>query len=353
MKRLILLLLFAMSVVSATTLTGSIKNPDGTGMTGNLFMSLSQQGSLQSTGGCSGPAEIVPTYQMRIAVVNGSLQSPPTIYGNDCMLPAGIYYNVKMTDTNGNVLMTDRWLITGSSIDIGTIVSVVVSGTTGTLGGAAVLTTPAGNQTVVQPPSSALSINNLTVTNDFIAPSGFSCTSIGCGFSSGVTFGGGIITQPGTNSNIQIGTGGNFYTRPFSGGDAGCAGIADGWFGVRTDAQFLETCAGGTMYRIGLSNANALLSFGGQVVLDNNYNLTVQGGTFGSAVNFNGGIVIPSGTNSTIDIGQFGNLFLRPISGADATCAANPDDLIVIRNDTATIEFCIAGNVWKVHATSN
>src|ERR1035438_647442 len=131
MKKLIGLFLFVVSVVSATTLTGSIKNPDGTGMTGNLFMSLSQQGSMQSAGGCGGPAEIVPTYQIRIAVLNGSLVTPPTIYGNDCMLPAGIYYNIKETDTGGNVLMTDRWLITGSSIDIGTIISVVISGTTG------------------------------------------------------------------------------------------------------------------------------------------------------------------------------------------------------------------------------
>ncbi len=352
MKKLIGLFLFVVSV-SATTLVGSINNPDGTGVTGSLFMSLSQQGALQSTGSCGGPAVIVPTYQMRIALVNGTMQSPPTIYGNDCMLPAGLYYNIKITDANGNVLQVDRWLITGSSINIGTIVSVVVSGTTGTLGGAAVLTLPAGNQLIVQPPSSALSINNFTVTSEFIAPSGFSCIITGCGFSSGVTFGGGIITQPGTNSNIQIGTGGNFYTRPFSGGDAGCAGISDGWFGVRTDTQFLETCAGGVMYRMGLSNINALISFGGQTILDNSYNLFVQEGTFGSAATFNGGIVVPLGTNSSINIGPFGNLWLRAISGSDLTCnVADPDDYIVIRNDKADVQFCIGGNVWHVHATN-
>ena len=111
----------------------------------------------------------------------------PTIYGNDCMLPQGLYYNIQFVDTNGNVLFTDRWVITGTSVDIGTIQSVVISGTTGSLGGPGVLfTTPSGAQTVTQPSTSVLGVNNFTVSAIFAAPNGATCTVSGCtGFTAG------------------------------------------------------------------------------------------------------------------------------------------------------------------------
>src|SRR5580658_3486928 len=156
-----------------TTLTGTLSNPDGTGATGTLSLSLSQQAALLSTGGCGGPAEIVPTYQVRITVTSGSMSGMPTVYGNDCLAPAGTFYNVNFYDANGNLIFTDRWLITGSSINIGTIVSAVISGTTQTIGGGIILSTPGLSQTVTQPAGTSLSVNTEIVTSSFTAPSGF------------------------------------------------------------------------------------------------------------------------------------------------------------------------------------
>src|ERR1035441_8876310 len=126
--------LFAVLLLSvglhATTLTGSMNNPDGTGANGTLVLSLSQQAALSSSGGCGGPVQIIPTYQVRIKVVAGALQSPPAIYGNDCLLPQGTYYLMQFVDSNSNLLYTDMWLVQGASQNIGSIVSVIISGTT-------------------------------------------------------------------------------------------------------------------------------------------------------------------------------------------------------------------------------
>lgn len=45
---------------------------------------------------------------------------------------------------------------------------------------------------------------------------------------------------------------GNFYNRTFSGGDANCSGIADGWTGVRTDLAQIQVCIGGALKRVTL-----------------------------------------------------------------------------------------------------
>src|SRR5580692_2820305 len=87
----------------ATTLTGTINGPDGTGANGFLYFQLAQQGALSAAGGCGGPIEILPTVMVQIKVVNGAMQSPPAIYGNDCILPQGTFYNVTFKDNNGNL----------------------------------------------------------------------------------------------------------------------------------------------------------------------------------------------------------------------------------------------------------
>lgn len=253
--KLFALLMFAVQMW-ATTLTGTLKLPDGTGANGQLQLSLAQQAALLSTGGCGGPAEIVPNTLIRITVVNGVMQSPPSIYGNDCMLPNGVYYIVRFIDNNGNLLFTDRWVITGASIDIGTIQSVVITGTTTSLGGAGlVLTQPLTQQTVTQPGTTYLVVNRLQVTESLFGPlgdQGWKCDLAGCGFGSAVAFNGGITTLDGTNSQIFIGTNGNFYNRTFSGADAVCAGINDGWAAIRTDAVQLQVCVGGVVKRVQL-----------------------------------------------------------------------------------------------------
>lgn len=123
------------TVASAVPTTGGT----GTGLTINVLSLVT----------CGGPAQIMPTTQIRVTVTGGNMVSPPTLYGNDCMAPQGTYYNVQFIDPNGNQLLVDRWILTGASVNIGTIVSVNVSGTTGSIGFSpfAGLATLSGSQT--------------------------------------------------------------------------------------------------------------------------------------------------------------------------------------------------------------
>lgn len=137
----ILLLLAGLSA-NATTLTGSIKYPDGTGVTGRLLLSLSQDAALSTGGSCGGPAAISPTFQVQINLLNGAMVSPPPIFGNDCLSPQGTFYNVQVKDATGNLLWVDKWQINGATQDIGTIVP---SNTAGTVSTAVLLLNPPFN----------------------------------------------------------------------------------------------------------------------------------------------------------------------------------------------------------------
>lgn len=337
LKRLLLLLTILswwISLSKATTLTGSLQNPDGSGANGYLYLSVSQQVSLSDAGGCGGPLQVVPTVEIRIQVVNGALQSPPAIYGNDCLLPQGTYYNVRMIDNGGNNLFTDRWIIGGASIDIGSIVSVVVTGTTAFLGSVGVvLTVPTTAQTVTQPSTTMLNVNNFTVSTHAVFPGGVDCTAGGCTFSSGAGFLGGLTTGASSNSDITIGTGGNFYNRTFSGGNVACGGILDGWMGFRTDAthESLEVCLHGNRFNIVTCDSSDVCNFG-------------------SAANFFGGITTLAGTNSLIHIGTGGNFYIRTFT-SEANCAGTDDGWIGIRLDTDQLEYCNGGVVKHIDAT--
>lgn len=186
-RSLLLLAIVAVRLVPATTLTGTAKKPDGTNLNGVMYLNLSQRGSL--IGGCGGPLIVLPTTIVKITVTNGSLAST-SVYGNDCINPQGTYYNVRYIDNNGNTVFTDRWVITGSSVDVGTIVSAIITGTTQTLGSTGVVFfNPASNQTVAQPTGTVLGINLFAVTTKFTMPNGGFCDASGCTnvFTNGVT----------------------------------------------------------------------------------------------------------------------------------------------------------------------
>lgn len=129
MKKVLLLLsvLFSstLALAQATLMSGTLNNPDGTGFNGQLIMSLAQQASIANTGGCGGPVMVPPTVQVIIKFVNGTMQSPPHIYGSDCTLPYGVPYNVVAKDNQGNIDFTAQWLPIGANQNIGTIQSVI------------------------------------------------------------------------------------------------------------------------------------------------------------------------------------------------------------------------------------
>lgn len=65
-------------------------------------------------------------------------------------------------------------------------------------------------------------------------------------FGGAITANGGIATGSSTNSTIYVGSG-NMYLRTFSGGDANCTGVTDGWVGIRTDTNEIQVCIGGAV----------------------------------------------------------------------------------------------------------
>ncbi len=46
---------------------------------------------------------------------------------------------------------------------------------------------------------------------------------------------------------------GNWYNRTFSGGDANCSGVTNGWTGIRTDTNELQVCIGGAVKKVSLT----------------------------------------------------------------------------------------------------
>jgi hypothetical protein len=77
-------------------------------------------------------------------------------------------------------------------------------------------------------------------------------TNLGTGtFGGSITANGGISTASGTNSTMYVGSG-NLYLRTFSGADASCSGVTNGWVGFRTDTDELQVCNGGSVKKVSL-----------------------------------------------------------------------------------------------------
>lgn len=169
MKRLLLLLLLSCLPAFATgttTLTGSLKNPAQTGMTGTLRFTLPIQAALLSTGGCGGPASVLPNVPVPITVVNGAVTGTAILYDLACMNPTSLYYNVTFSDPGGTLLFSVAWnCVTGASVDIGTCTD-----TGQPFLSYAVLLNPTTTQIVKQPASTLFKIvdsaNNARLTVD-------------------------------------------------------------------------------------------------------------------------------------------------------------------------------------------
>src|SRR5579872_2808838 len=113
----------------------------------------------------------------------------------------------------------------------------------------------------VLPGIGALSAVSLNLTSFLTLPNGANCNFAGCTgmvFGTAATFNGGFTTTNTSNSVLYIGSGGAFYSRTFSGGDANCSGVSDGWMGIRSDSNSIEYCTGGNTNIIG-GNATALI----------------------------------------------------------------------------------------------
>lgn len=295
MKKLVLfLLLFASRYMfaQATALTGTLKNPDGTGFNGQLILSLAQQASIASTNNssgsaCGGPLMEVSTVQKIITVTNGALIGSPSIYGSDCTLPYGVPYNVIARDNNGNVDFTAQWLPMGNSQNIGTIESVL--NPLGTLFG--------------------LSLSDLALTsaaNTFSANQTFS-NNITVGGS--ITVGEGIYGNPGSNVSVY-GNGGAYDFEVFATNGAAVFEIGDNGNVIITNG-YLNT--------EGAINSNTGFTYQG------------SGGTSGQCLVSNGTEFVPNSCTATIPTLYYqttygqntpltqrpGNNFVAPLTAVD------------------------------------
>jgi hypothetical protein len=204
----------------------------------------------------------------------------------------------------------------------------------------------------VLPTLTTVSAQTLTLSGNMTFANGAVCGVSGCSgmiFPSSASFNGGLTTLG--NSSIQIGSGGNFYTRTFSGGDPSCAGIADGWIGMRTDNHTIQFCAGSTLYSIGGSSGGAGPTLAGT-------NTWTGVNTHTAAVNFNGGATtctstdgssLLGGCQASFSTGTAGNLYIRTFTGGDASCGGRPDGWFGLRLDVPKLETCVGG-VLKVIA---
>ena len=146
MKKLFCLILFLTFGIDAyaTLLTGTVKDPGGTGITGRITFQLAQQGAVYSTGACPGPFVVVPVTPVSFTLTAGAMSGTPTIVGNDCIQPANTYYIVTVRDAQGNILFQEHWTVTGTTMDVGTVVP---TSTAGTAFSGAVLLSPPFNTT--------------------------------------------------------------------------------------------------------------------------------------------------------------------------------------------------------------
>lgn len=135
MKRAIVWFIIALASclpAAAGTLTGNLNLPNSSGVTGTLYLSLSQQGEQLTTGSCGGPAALVPTATINITITAGAVTGSPTAIFNDCIAPTQTYYNVQFRDSNNNLLFSTQWSITtaicgsSSTCNIGAIPPVAI-----------------------------------------------------------------------------------------------------------------------------------------------------------------------------------------------------------------------------------
>lgn len=162
-------LLLMTGLASATTLTGTLRGPDGNLLNGNLYLSFSQQVALLV--GCGGPALIPPGVQAVYPVTNGAMTG--TAYGLNCITPSSnVYYHAVFQDQQGNKVFDVQWnCITGSAVDVGTCAPIAINPTTTVVQG------PQGPQgpatiavgtTTTGPPGTAASVTNSGTPSAFV-----------------------------------------------------------------------------------------------------------------------------------------------------------------------------------------
>jgi hypothetical protein len=128
MKKLIagLTTFLAAALAAATTLTGTITYGDGRPVTGTLTLTPSaRMNKLVTPTYCGGPGTLVPQNPLTVRITNGVVPANTNIPGQDCVSPANTWYDARLIDTSGKVVIQESWRITGMVVDLGHILPIV------------------------------------------------------------------------------------------------------------------------------------------------------------------------------------------------------------------------------------
>jgi len=99
----------------ATTVSGTVKLPDGTLVNGTIEFILSQQATTIT------PPVLFAPVKTTCAVSAGAITAC-TVQGNDTLDPAGTFYKVRIVDQRNIIIMPEtKYTISGASVDLGTL----------------------------------------------------------------------------------------------------------------------------------------------------------------------------------------------------------------------------------------
>lgn len=122
MKQLLaILLLSAAAFASTTTLTGTIKDSQGNGISGTLVMTLPVPAQDQTTNVAVAPG---PTF-FRLA--NGVITGGAKLYDVLTLQPAALYYQARAYDTAGNLVFYGNYSVSGASFNLGAAVPTTIT----------------------------------------------------------------------------------------------------------------------------------------------------------------------------------------------------------------------------------
>jgi hypothetical protein len=124
MKRLLSLIVLALAIscpAFSTTLTGSIKRPDGTNLTGKIRITLCYPATDTNTG-----VVIVPT-PVNYTINAGVLPVGANVIGNDSLAPDNTYYWVEYFDAYGTRIRQNPFYIMGATYDLGSAVPTTIT----------------------------------------------------------------------------------------------------------------------------------------------------------------------------------------------------------------------------------
>ncbi|HXE75310.1 MAG TPA: right-handed parallel beta-helix repeat-containing protein [Candidatus Xenobia bacterium] len=108
--------LFAVIPLHATTVSGTIKKPDGTPINGTIEFTLSQPAKTTT------PPIVFAPVKTSCAVTAGQIAAGCTVQGNDTLDPAGTFYRVRVLDLNNLVVVPSaNYTLSGAAVDLGSL----------------------------------------------------------------------------------------------------------------------------------------------------------------------------------------------------------------------------------------